>query len=104
MHVSGRLESARHLRLVATHANEDPLGGSVDRHNEITARRFIGHAWQVFQVTVDVSGLRCFQVTVLGFVILALTVTKTSRSMPTQTRVSTRTRHSRVQKLAHHGQ
>ena len=90
--------------LVAIHGHEDPLGGPVARHNKISARRFIDHVWRVFHVHVGISGLRCFQTTVLRFVILGRTVTKTSHSMPTQTTIRTRARHIRVQKLARHGQ
>ena len=72
---------------MAIHGNEDPPAGPVDRHKEISSRHFIGHGWQVFHVNVGISGLIRFRSTVLRCVILSLTVTKMSRSMPTQTRV-----------------
>ena len=76
----------------------------MDCHKEISSRRFIDHVWRVFHVNVGISGLIRFRSTVLRCVILSLTVKKMSRSMPTQTRVYTRTRHSRIEKLAHHRQ
>ena len=70
---------------MAIHGNEDPPAGPVDCHKEISPRRFIGHVWRVFHVNLDIAGLKCFQATVLRFVLLGCTVTKASRSMPTQT-------------------
>ena len=80
-------EGVKYGCLVAIHGNEDPLGGPVERHKGITSRRPIGHVKRVFHDNVDISGRRCFQVIVLRGVILGLTVTKTSRPTPTQTRV-----------------
>ena len=71
---------------MAIHGNEDPLGGPVGCHKEISSRRFIDHVWRVFHVNVGISGLRCFQATVLKCAILGCTIKKASRSMPTQTR------------------
>ena len=51
--------------LVAIDGNEDPAGGPVDRHKEISSRRLIGHARQVFYVNVDVSGFVDLDTTVL---------------------------------------
>ena len=67
------------------HGNEDPPADPVDCHKEISPPRFIGHVWRVFHVNVGISGLRCFQANALKCAILGFTITKASRSMPTQT-------------------
>ena len=90
--------------LVAIDGNEDPAGGPVDRHKEISSPRLIGHSRQVFHVNLDVSELIRLEPTMLRFLILGLEITKASHDMPAQATIQTLTGHIRVQKLAHHGQ
>ena len=77
-------------RLVVIDADEDSAGGTVNRHEQIAAGRFICHLWQVFQVDVDISGLIGLEATVLGAGGLDLQVAQIAHSVTAQAAIQPR--------------
>ena len=48
-----QVADAAFVRHVAIDVHENPAGGTVDGHEQIAARSFIGHLWQVLDIDVN---------------------------------------------------
>jgi len=70
-------------------ADKNPTGGAINRHEQVAARRLIGHLRQVFHVDVDVSGLVSLEAAALWAGLLCLEIAQVAYTMPTQTAVQT---------------